>query len=371
MKKILVVTESKSVWGAERSLLQLSTRARHEGVELHFLISVESPLAIELQRLNLEYTFHDFARHPALEQRGSMSGAGFLTAIKEVIEIVRGAWRLRPKLKGYDSTLVFSVWQAPEAILASWAAGLPADLDLHETFGNSRGMFALGMISRVCRRVMVPSKTLAERSGLRPSGRVAVIPRPVERAAVNLSTARGESGSPMIVGVFGQIERHKRVLEVVQQIESLGQCVRLLVVGGKPDPELRSDYENEVRRVVYSLGTASEVVNYTPEVASIMATCDIVVNASEHEAFGRTIVEAVSAGCYPVAVGNWGPAETVGVLGTGAVVQSISEIGPLFAELLIARKKGPLLERVPETLHSYELDSVAVRYFNFLKSGKQ
>ncbi|WP_230011769.1 hypothetical protein, partial [Microbacterium sp. Bi128] len=109
MKKVLVVTESRSVWGAERSLLQLAKFAEANGVSLHFLISRDSPLASDLANLGFPYLYHDFARHPALEATGSLSSASFALVVREVIGILFGAKRIWRKMKGFDSILVFSI----------------------------------------------------------------------------------------------------------------------------------------------------------------------------------------------------------------------------------------------------------------------
>lgn len=115
----------------------------------------------------------------------------------------------------------------------------------------------------------------------------------------------------------------------------------------------------------------SEVIDFVPDVGHLMGECEVVINASEHEAFGRTIVEAVSVGCYPIAVGDWGPRETIQALGVGSVLNSIDELPQLLAQLLVARRDAPLMAGVPATLQSYEAQSVASRYFGLLTSGRK
>lgn len=368
MKKILVVTESKTIWGAERSLLQLAEFAHSNGVELEFLISESSPLAGELETRGFLYKFHEFATHPALNSKGSLSGASLSTLGREAMSVLRGAARLRRAIRGYDSVLVFSIWQAPETMIASWLAGRAVDIDLHETFSNRRAMTLVGLISRGSRKVFVPSQVLALRSGLALSTKVSVIPRPVSYEIEELTGRDNHSSAPMTVGVFGQIQPHKNVLGVVQAVSTLKGSVRLLVVGGQPEVSLRTPYELEVRRAVSALGSDSSVVDMVDDVTGLMRACDVVVNASDHEAFGRTIIEAVAAGSFPVSVGDWGPKETIDRLGVGISVEDTTQLSGVFADLLAKRKGGPLLPCVPETLSDYAAQSVAQKYFSQLTS---
>lgn len=368
MKNIMVVTESNSVWGAERSLLTLARYAESNNVALHFLIADESPLSLELERLALPYTRHKFADHPALSSGGSLSGAGIRVFLGEIRSVISGALGMWRKLRGFDSVLVFSIWQAPETILGSWLARIPVDIDLHETFGNSRAMKLVGLISRASRRVIVPSAILASRSGLKPSRRLSVIPRPVDYMPTVLSLDRFGPESPMTVGVFGQIQPHKNILEIADQIVSAGVPVRFVVVGGNAVQADRSEYELEVRRLVSSMAYESTVLNFVTDVTALMAECEVVINASEHEAFGRTIVEAVSVGCYPISVGDWGPKETINALGVGSAIDSIGDLRALLIDLSVARRKEPLMRSVPPSISAYETSAVAHRYFSLISS---
>lgn len=368
MKKVLVVSESKSVWGAERSLLKLAGYAKDNAVKLDFLIADASPLARDLESHGFSYKHHKFAPHPALHDSGSLSNARVGLLVREVLSVLKGAVRVWRQLRGYDSILVFSIWQAPEIILGSWLARTPVDIDLHETFSNGRAMKLVGLISRLSRQVLVPSKVLALRSGLTHSHRVSVIPRPVDVAVASSGYRTIEADSPMTVGVFGQIQPHKNVLEVVKAVGATRVPIRLLIVGGEPVAARRSQYESEVRKEVANLPHNSAVVDAVPRVAHLMKQCQVVVNASDHEAFGRTIIEAVAVGSYPVSVGDWGPRETISLLGVGSSVDKVDDLRNLFADLKAKCAKGPLLPSVPRTIADYEASAVARRYFRRISS---
>lgn len=366
MKKILVVTESESVWGAERSMLQLARFAEANDVSLHFLISTNSPLGTDLDRLGLPFNRHSFANHPALDASGSLSKAGIAQILREFVSVVVGAAGIWRKLRGFDSILIFSIWQAPETILGSWLARTPVDIDLHETFSNARAMKLIGVISKASRKVIVPSFVLAARSGLRVSERMSVIPRPVDFKFDDMPKRRFPLDSPMTVGVFGQIQPHKNVLEIAKAVSTAEGPIRLIVVGGNSVAAARTDYELEVRRFVSSMAHGSRVVDFVTDVTDIMRECEVVVNASEHEAFGRTIVEAVSVGCYPISVGDWGPRETILALGIGSVSDRIEELGDVLSGLLLKRRTAPLLDAIPPTIKAYEARTVAQQYFSLI-----
>lgn len=368
MKHVLVVTESKSVWGAERSLLQLAKFANANGVALQFLIAPNSPLAANLEDMNLPYEYHEFAEHPALQASGSFSRAGLRAALGELPSVLAGAWRIRRRLAKFDSVLVFSIWQAPETILGAWMARVPVDIDLHETFSHAPAMRALGFIARASRRVVVPSSVLAKRSGLAASSRVVVVPRPVSFESHPSSRYSRRTTGGLTVGIFGQIQPHKNVLEIAELITTENRDIRLLVVGGDPNESTRSDYERRVRRSLAMTHTGSRVIDFVPDVTPLMRECDVIINASDHEAFGRTIVEAVAVGCYPISVGDWGPKETIDFLGVGSALDGIEQIPEVLNQLAAKRIDGPLLLAAPQTLAAYRAEDVAKTYFRVLSA---
>src|SRR5262249_27450971 len=73
------------------------------------------------------------------------------------------------------------------------------------------------------------------------------------------------------------------------------------------------DYQRHLQGLVRELGLDGRVTMPGPrrDIAAVMRAFDLFVNASHHEGFGRTIAEAMAAGC-PVVVGDSGaPPELV------------------------------------------------------------
>lgn len=365
--RVLVISESQSVWGAERSLLSLASKSEASEVNMEFLLGVGSPFAEHISNQGLKARTHRFASHPVLARSGSLRHSSALNFLGELMSVLGGAYRLRKELRGYDCVLIFSLWQGPETVLAARSLRIPVAIDLHETFGNAAAFRVVRLLASISRFVVSPSRVLLERSGIDVNGsNVAVVPRP---ASVELHPKRVPSTGTLNVGIVGQIEPHKRVLEVCTEILVRCQGIKLRVIGGTAAVEDRSDYERSVRLMAEDYSDRLVVVDFTHDVSSELQKCDVVLNASLHEAFGRTIIEAAATGAYPIAVGSWGPAEVIGDLGFGAVLDSLDQV-PTLLERLYAQPDLLTfdVERLRKNMRKYSDSVVAQDYFRLLKA---
>ena len=363
--KMLVTTESLEVWGAENTLLELAKHADRKSCEMTFLVAPGSPLAPLLANLGLRVVFHNFAIHPALVQYGGLGGANFKTLLAEVAHTVWGGIRLVRVIRGYDLILSFSMWQSIETAIGSAIARRPFVLDIHETFSGKRGNQIIRSLAKMAQLVIAPSQAILSRSGIAPRRSIAVIPRPV---ATTLLTHSRENLTSVTVGIFGQISPHKGVEKVVSAIAQLMDSrVRLLVVGGRPEGT-RSEYESRVRSAVSAMGGGSEVVERVPDVFGVMSSCDFVVNASDHEAFGRGIVEAIASGAVPIAVGHEGPSEIIHDTGIGIVVSNTDELAGLIKDLLDGSIEWPRVDATArdQAVARYDPATVTKQYLDRL-----
>lgn len=319
-QRILFLTQSAEVWGAEQSLLLLLGEAKRNGFEPIVAVAPKSPFRDVLLEDGYAVVTHRFARHAALERGGSLQSAHPADFVRECLSILGGAIRLVRLFRSYDVVVAFSVWQSIEVGLAAKIARVNSVLDLHETFHGKIGVRLVRTVARLFNATIAPSAMLLATYGL--SARAHVIPRPA-RSTIRSTLARPSGMFPTTVGIFGQISPHKGVLDLVNGIAKLGRDnLRLLVVGGRPS-SLRDAYEEEVRAKVQSLGPGSTVVERQADVGQLMSECDFVVNVSVHEAFGRTVLEAVSSGAVPLVLQGGGPAEIVSQIKVGHIFENI------------------------------------------------
>jgi hypothetical protein len=272
--RVVVVSASAELWGAEKTLLELSGAVDPLRFELSFVVALGSPLAPPLRRMGFEVREHRFAGHPALAGAGSLSGAGIGAIARELVSNVTGGIRLAQVTRGFDAILSFSIWQAVESVIAARLTRSKFFLDIHETFTGSKGHVVLRALARIADGVIAPSHYVVERSEIHDHGRVAVVPRPVTRRA--MPPARTANGM-LKLGMFGQISAHKGVAAVVSIIAEMGStAAQLVVVGGRPLDD-QSQYERDVRQAVRELGDRALLVDAVDNVASLMSSCDLVV----------------------------------------------------------------------------------------------
>jgi glycosyltransferase involved in cell wall biosynthesis len=62
------------------------------------------------------------------------------------------------------------------------------------------------------------------------------------------------------------------------------------------------------------------ILSRMSEVSDPLGQSDVILNLSDHEAFGRTVVEGLAAGCLPVCIRSTGPAEIVARVGLGLTI---------------------------------------------------
>lgn len=118
-----------------------------------------------------------------------------------------------------------------------------------------------------------------------------------------------------VVGIVGRLQPWKgqhRVIRAVAQLRADGIDAVGLVVGGSAFA-LSLPYAAELASLARDLGVAGSVVftGQVPDARPYYALMDVVVNASDDEPFGISVVEAMVADRPVVAFGSGGPAEII------------------------------------------------------------
>lgn len=363
MIRVAFVTESKSVWGAERSLLTILEHLDRTAIDPVVIVWPGSPLIEDLRELGIDYIEHRFAVHPALQSGGSLRNASILTLFKELGAVSGGAIRLARIVRRFDVVVSFSLWQAPELRIAAWLSRVRFVLDLHETFGGSAGRRIVAVLGRSSAAVVAPSLSILRDNEIATLPQAICIPRAVVSRTSPDRTSTGNS--QYVIGMFGQVVPHKGIHHVLDALESDGVGdVALRVVGGTRSEVDRSDYERDVRARIGALRGDSIMIDRVADPMALMAECTFVLNASDHEAFGRTMLEAVQVGAYPVSFDGGGPAEIIAGIGVGRVLSGPAALPQLLRNIRSGALDGPVATLRAEgvDLSSFSPATIGHRY---------
>lgn len=367
--KLAVFLKAEEVWGAERSLLTLLASEPANEHSIVVFVSALSPLCQELDRLGIKWTSFEFVSHRSLLEGGFKSASVGSIAF-DLFEIAKAGLRARSRVKDFDAVLTFGLWETPEIALACRLSGTPVIFDFHVTFSGRAGQLALKQIMRLVNGVIAPAAATYKQAGITKhflSRRLATVPRPVAAPIPHQNTEIVKGPRKLRVGLFGQVDERKGIVEVIDTLFPLMDDIDLLIVGMRP-LSLRTQYESAVVAKMKSAGPGWTVLPRSNDVSTLMASCDVVLNTSRHEAFGRTVVEAACVGTPPLVFSGGGPEEIVNALQVGFVVDSWDELRVRVAELSSSAARGIDMKLTDDQVHAirynYSPEVLARKYFN-------
>lgn len=363
--RIAFVSESPAIWGAERSLANITSHLSNLGHQVSVLTCADGPLAAELSS-SVDVRAVKFAPHWALNRSGSLSGASIRDLLHEPFDVLSGTRRLRSALAEHrpDVVVSFTTWRNFETIAACKALGVPCVLDVHDTLTGRLSSRALAVAVALADQVISPSRAAV--SGIPARSlvdKLVVIPRPVDVD----SRARGDSeksGVRLQVALVGQISKHKGA-DLLLSAGSRLADVDIYLIGAN---ESASAEELDILRCAETLANVFVVPRRAFD-TGIYADFDIICNLSDHEAFGRTIVEGLAYGCTPVVTRGTGSAEIVTDTGLGVIIDRDVQQLQSTLELLRNRRNllGPAARLGPELVRErYSGASVARSYADAL-----
>ena len=128
-------------------------------------------------------------------------------------------------------------------------------------------------------------------------GKVMTIANGTDRRQITSDKERGLLGAPVVLTV-GRLERYKNVDLIIKAFRALPYSAIFLVVGDGPD---RARLERQVEAggpgcpVIFTGNVSGEMLN------RIFEQANIITSASDHEAFGLTLMEGLVSGARVVA----------------------------------------------------------------------
>ncbi|KZF09167.1 hypothetical protein A2J03_03230 [Rhodococcus sp. EPR-157] len=368
--KVAFVTRSPQVWGAEESLLLILGEIQKLGIDATVVIPEDSPLTARLDGEGLNYQVVKFPEHRVFGAGGSFSKSSRLQKLGEMFAVLQGVATFTRTVRRYDLVVGFSLWNLAELRLATMLVNKPYIVDLHDTITSEFGKALIGCIGRYSTAVISPSATLLRSYGLDSLTESHRVPRPLKPSSA-VAAAPPRLCNRMRVAVCGQMVEHKGIRRIVEGFEKSNKDnLELWLIGGVSDEAQRSAFESEIRVRVLKSQLAIRVIDRVDDVYPLLAECDCVLNASEHEAFGRTMIEALEVGRLPVALEGDGPAEIIDSVGIGVILERDADISEFFDAVSIGRYDKDI-QQARDTgraaAKEFGAESIARRYANVLR----
>ena len=223
--RVLAVSTSPQVWGAERSLLALVPLLEERGIELT-LASPPGRFSEEWTTLGLRHVELSVTNRRGLRTAsGGRPGARELG--REVVATGRAAWRLAHLARAVDVVHSNSLPVHLDCAVAGRLARRPVVLELHDFVRPGLGRLVLRVAVRLASSAIAVSRAVANAVGADLKG-LRVIPQGVDPerfcpGSPDLSWRARLSSRPEepIVGVIGRLDPEKGIQTVIRAMAML------------------------------------------------------------------------------------------------------------------------------------------------------
>jgi glycosyltransferase involved in cell wall biosynthesis len=325
--KVLFVSHSSELYGAERSMLEAVAGLTERNVVVEVVVPSEGELTAELRTLGVKvhlipYTWWVASpewRDAYYKMRRKLQN---LMAAPKFNRLIR---QLRPDVV-ITNTLTISagafaserakiphVWYVHEFAREDSVTNTP-DLNSEKHSGNfyfDLGMArSLSLMNKLSTRVIANSKAVAlSLSNYIPTEKLRIV-----YYAVGVSPeaapakSKNEELSLICVGRLETNKRQEDAIRAIAKLQTKGLKLRLVLIG----PGVLG-YEEKLRQLASSLG-AKESVEFVGSVSDAQpyfAQADIALVCARNEAFGRVTIEAMKAGKPVIGADHGGTSELI------------------------------------------------------------
>lgn len=290
--KLLCVTPFSWLYGEALSLLQLVTSLDRKRFDPYVITTGEGPLVERLKEAEIPT---ESIHMPYLSRHGRQ-------AVNFMARLLPISFQLAQLIRKEGFELVYNnTLLNPYGAIAAALANTPCVWHVREVGRDSILRKALirftGLLST---RVVVVSHSVSELYRGNSKARLRVVyngidTRYFDPALQDPREAREEfaikPSQPVIafVGRLHPSKHHHDALKAVAELKGRWPDLLLLIVGDGPE-------EEHLRRVVEGLGLEKNTrfAGYHNDVRTALAASDVLVLPSEHEAFGRVVIEAMA-----------------------------------------------------------------------------
>jgi|GEM_PF-3350247 len=312
--RIFLSCHGASLYGGERVLLALARGFSDRGHEVLLEFPHDGPaVAVARAIAGIRVWISERPRLP----RNVREFLAYVLGIPGALRVlVRGIRRERP-----DVVWVNSLYNPLAALAARWT-GTPVVWHLHErNFPGVLGRVYSSLMRMTSDRCVAVSEFVASTVTL-SDHRIHVVHNALlERIEPH---EPGRERTHFTIGYVGQLERLKRVLDLLEAVATLPDT-RLLLVGDGKD---RRRTERAITRL--RLGDRVRLLGFQPDVRPFLREMDCLVVPSGVEAFGLVAAEAMAAG-LPVVAARGGAIPEV--LGDAALYYSPGDVAGLAAQI--------------------------------------
>lgn len=318
--KVLFVSHSSGMGGAERSLLLLLKNIDRKHFEPIVILPCPGPLKEKIDNLDIKI-YEVWSPWWVKLQVGEARFGRRI--IKEIIQEIIAVFRLcrivsKEKVAViYTNTIVkFSgaitafitkrphIWHIREI--------LPGNPDL-QFFMPHRILFTF--ISKSTDKIIANSKaTKSQFQGMNTNNKLRVIYNAQERNESDkhnsLNCINGVEPADWLVAVVGTLQKRKAqddAIRAVKIAEKVITNIKLLLIG-----DGQKEHKDYLKNLCSELNISERIVftGYRNDVPQILSRCKILLMPSWNEPFGRVIIEAMAAG-IPVVGTNGGGAKEI------------------------------------------------------------
>jgi glycosyltransferase involved in cell wall biosynthesis len=316
--RVLVVTHSKNIWGAERQLFELRTRLLGEGIYITLACESGSDLSEAWAATGSQTVHYEPAGALGLRDADG-NRSGFVSIMSQVRMTAADAWRIVGLIRttGADVVESYTLNANVEVVLAGHLTRTPSVLDVHDIVVPGFGRRVLGFSAVAATATIANSRATASTMS---RGRIDIVYPGVDVSRFCPGSSDPDVRAQLaarpdrpIVGILGRIDPEKGIDVVARAVARLPPPLdgtQLAIVGASLMGG--QDYDRELRaEVTRLLGERARFVEPTNDVPGVMRSLDVLVNASRAEPFGLTVLEAQACGVPVVASAAGGIPEFV------------------------------------------------------------
>lgn len=383
--KVLFVSHSSGMWGAERSLLLLLKNIDRKHFEPIVILPCPGPLKEKIDNLDIKI-YEVWSPWWVKLQVGEARFGRRI--IKEIIQEIIAVFRLcrivsKEKVAViYTNTIVkFSgaitafitkkphLWHIREII--------PDNPNLRSVLPHKM-LFKL--ISRTSRTIIANSNaTTAQFQGINSDEKIRVIYNTSETTEVENSNYFPDIGgvklTDWIVAVVGTFQKRKAQDDAIRAVKIAERAItniKLLLIG-----DGQKEYKDYLENLCSELNISDRIVftGYRNDVPQILPHCKLLLMPSWNEPFGRVVIEAMAAGVPVIGANNGGVKEIIqdGITGYLVPPKNPAEIAKkmiyLFHHPLLAQQMGNNGKKVVEEKFSVQNYTRCVE--NIIREGIQ
>jgi glycosyltransferase involved in cell wall biosynthesis len=303
--RVLEVSYSRQVWGAELATMALAGPLAQRGIDLALGSPPGGDLEEHWRRLGLPFIPLDFPEHLGLRAADSEHRPSAGQFGRELATTARSVGMIARAARGFDLVHSNSLWAHLDCAIAGRLVRRPSVIELYDLVRPGLGRKVLTTAAALSTTAVAISQAVADCIGPRGAGHVRIVPLAVDLDRFGPGPVSSEirrhlssdEGAPL-VGIVGRIDPEKGVDVLVSAMGLLqgeAASAHLVVVGSAglaPD-----GYPERVRaQAEQMLGDRVRFVGRTADVPGTLRALDVLVNASVAEPFGLSVLEAQASG---------------------------------------------------------------------------